>query len=352
MRNVKFERGEDGNYFTYNNGKDNGESGSFEYKFSITSLWNPLNQEDFIVELLINPFLNKESNVYALLNSDDNKRVGYVFPISVLDSDSDFSSYKYINNYVYVAFYQLLQRISSIKENSEFFSDNFEDNVCVCVIQRKSVGMEYPLCEMIHSLRKLGYSYFEPNNSIKAVSGYDNALFLNSIKSNIRVEIRQPSLYRNPIIDTIMRFLPRADNLTHRFVLLYQVIETLLEEISSENIESEIQKFRSSQIPSNDFQENIKRLSSERNKIGDIFEKCHLQNTQEANNFNDCCKKLFALVRYVPSSSTLSDYFYSFRNQMTHSYRKLYQNEKELAETIQSFEILVMKIIETYPYRK
>ena len=348
MKNVKFEKGDDGNYFTYDNG--NGESGYFDYRFSVEKLWHPLNPEEFIVELLINPILNRESNVYVILNSVANKRVGYVFPISVIDSDSDFSDYANINNYVYVAYYQLLQRIRNVKEGNTVFSENFEENVCVCVFHRRSINVEYPLCEVIHCLRKLGYSYFEPNNSIQAVKGYDATLFLKEIKSNIRVVFKQPSLYRNPIIDSIMRFLPRADNLTHRFVLLYQVVETLLEEISSEKIESEIKKFRTYKIPTNDFQESIKRLSSERMRIGDIFEKCHLLDTKESIDFKDCCTKLFALVGYTPSSEKVNDLFYSFRNQMTHSYRNIYRYEKELAETIQCFEILVMKIIESYPY--
>ena len=111
MKNVKFHKDSAGNYFSYQ-GNDEDVSGEFEYLFSTKSLWNPIKLEDFEVQLLINPLLNRESNVYDLRDKS-NKTVGYLFPISLLDSDSDFSDYRNINNYVYVAFWELLKRIPS-----------------------------------------------------------------------------------------------------------------------------------------------------------------------------------------------------------------------------------------------
>lgn len=96
MKNVKFYEGSDGNYFSYQ-GNDEDVSGEFEYRFSTKSLWNSIQLEDFEVQLLINPLLNRESNVYDL-RDELNKTVGYLFPISLLDSDSDFSDYRNINS--------------------------------------------------------------------------------------------------------------------------------------------------------------------------------------------------------------------------------------------------------------
>ena len=349
MKNVKFDKEDTGKFFLYEN--ENGDSDRFEYRFSTDNLWNPLDPNDFIVEILINPFLNNERNVYALLDSSmGGKRVGYLFPISVLDSDADFSDHKLLNNYVYVAFNVLLKRIPSVNKTT-CFSDNFEENVCVCVFHKASLQTESPLPNIIHNLRQFGYSYFEPYNQVRMVKGYDALSYQKDIKSGICVRFNEPPLYQNAMIDSILRALPRADNLTHRFVLLYQVIEVLLEEISSNDIKEEILKFNKEQIPSNDFIENIKRLSSERIKIQDIFERCSLYNTKETTMFKECCSHLFDLTRYEPSKTQIQDLFYSFRNQMTHSYRNLYVFEKELAETIQAFELLVLKIIEKYPYK-
>lgn len=253
MKNVKFHKGSDGNYFSYQ-GNDEDVSGEFEYRFSTKSLWNSIKLEDFDVQLLINPLLNRESNVYDL-RDESNKTVGYLFPISLLDSDSDFSDYRNINNYVYVAFWELLKRIPSVKEDKELFSDNFEDNVCVCVFHKASVNTPCPLRNCIHSLRMYGYSYFTECNNIKPVDRYRSKLYFHKRVNKILLKFSEPSLYKNPIIDSILRALPKADNLTHRFVLLYQVIETLFEEIASKRIDEEIKRFTGKQIPCNDFQD-------------------------------------------------------------------------------------------------
>lgn len=350
MKNVKFYEGSDGNYFSYQ-GNDEDVSGEFEYRFSTKSLWNSIQLEDFEVQLLINPLLNRESNVYDL-RDELNKTVGYLFPISLLDSDSDFSDYRNINNYVYVAFWELLKRIPTVNENKEFFSDNFEDNVCVCVFHKASVNTTCPLRNCIHSLRMYGYSYFTECNNIKPVDRYRSKLYFHKRENKIHLKFSEPSLYKNPIIDSILRALPKADNLTHRFVLLYQVIETLLEEIASKRIDEEIKRFTGKQIPCNDFQDNIKQLSSEKTKISKIFKCCEkLENSDEAKLFLESCLHLFDLVHYSPSNKGLKEIFYSFRNQMTHSYRNLDFYQEELSETIQYFELLILRIVETYQYR-
>lgn len=350
MKNVKFYEGSDGNYFSYQ-GNDEDVSGEFEYRFSTKSLWNSIQLEDFEVQLLINPLLNRESNVYDL-RDELNKTVGYLFPISLLDSDSDFSDYRNINNYVYVAFWELLKRIPTVNENKEFFSDNFEDNVCVCVFHKASVNTTCPLRNCIHSLRMYGYSYFTECNNIKPVDRYRSKLYFHKRENKIHLKFSEPSLYKNPIIDSILRALPKADNLTHRFVLLYQVIETLFEEIASKRIDEEIKRFTGKQIPCNDFQDNIKQLSSEKTKISKIFKCCEkLENSDEANLFLESCLHLFDLVHYSPSNKGLKEIFYSFRNQMTHSYRNLDFYQEELSETIQYFELLILRIVETYQYR-
>lgn len=350
MKNVKFYEGSDGNYFSYQ-GNDEDVSGEFEYRFSTKSLWNSIQLEDFEVQLLINPLLNRESNVYDL-RDELNKTVGYLFPISLLDSDSDFSDYRNINNYVYVAFWELLKRIPTVNENKDFFSDNFEDNVCVCVFHKASVNTTCPLRNCIHSLRMYGYSYFTECNNIKPVDRYRSKLYFHKRENKIHLKFSEPSLYKNPIIDSILRALPKADNLTHRFVLLYQVIETLFEEIASKRIDEEIKRFTCKQIPCNDFQDNIKQLSSEKTKISKIFKCCEkLENSDEAKLFLESCLHLFDLVHYSPSNKGLKEIFYSFRNQMTHSYRNLDFYQEELSETIQYFELLILRIVETYQYR-
>ena len=172
MKSVKFNKENGINSFSFDG---NGNIESFEYKPSIAHLWNGLDKNKFIVELLINPILNRESDIYEL-RGVDNKRAGYVFPVSVLDTEMDLTPYQYIENYIYVAYWTLLERLKDIQPDAHCFSDCFEDNVSVIIFHKETIGHTNPLHLCIHTLRKYCYSYFEDNNRIKPIDGYCNLL--------------------------------------------------------------------------------------------------------------------------------------------------------------------------------
>lgn len=162
--------------FEYSN---NGESEFVDYHPSIKNLDADLNVDDYIVELLINPMLSNESDVYYLcmksapVTGCDRQTIGAIFPILALDSDQEV--HKFMGNYLYVAFWHLLKRLKSLKSGD--FSDNFESNVCVCVFSKRLAG-DNPLYLCIHSLRKYGYSYFEDNNNVLPIEGYSRELII------------------------------------------------------------------------------------------------------------------------------------------------------------------------------
>jgi hypothetical protein len=319
-----------------------------EYKPSIQNLWDGLDVKEFSVDLLINPLLNRAKNVYNLCKDDGTiSRVGMVFPVSALDSDDSFEQTG-MCNYAFVAFQTLLERLEDVNNPEGDFSENFEDNVCVCVINLKSTGLSNPLPLCINSLRKYGYSYFIPNNEIKAVDGYKAELYVDNNISNLVVRFEEPSLYQNPVVDLMLRSLPYAHNVIHRFVLLYQVIETMMEEVSLKKINEEIVKLQNKAIPHNDFLDNLKRLGQERERIKEIFDNCQLT-THEFDFFKTPCKRLYSMTGYTPDKpSEMSSLFYSFRNQMTHTFRSLHVYPDEVAETVQGFEKVIMTILEKY----
>lgn len=120
----------------------NGESGFIEYYPSIENLEPDINIDNYVVELLINPMLSNESDVYFLsMKSSSDSRcnrqtIGAIVPILALDSDQEVD--KFMDNYLYVAFWHLLKRLKSLKSGG--FSDNFESNICVCIFSKKLMG--------------------------------------------------------------------------------------------------------------------------------------------------------------------------------------------------------------------
>lgn len=345
MRNVVFKRGSDGNFFEYED--EGGSTSCFQYVPSVENLWENINENGFIVELLINPVFDKESNIYSLRSRDRSETIGYVFPITVLDSENDVSEYRNLNSYVFAAYMILLKRIPRIKQCGDSFTKEFEDNIHVIVFHKKTVKIDNPLHLCIHSLREYGYSYFMENNTYVKTTGYTDEVYLGNKKEFLELAFCEPSLYKCPSITELLQSLPTASDVTHRFVLLYQVIEILMDEIKGKEIDAAIQRFHENGIH-NDFLDDLRGVSSEKTRINIIFESLN-QQSPVCKEFMNAVEQLFDLINYQPKDKSISALFYSFRNQMTHSYRNLHKFRDKLAYTIQQFERIVMLIIERYP---
>lgn len=345
MKNVRFDEIGNTPVFAFEN--HDGVKDWIEYKPSVKGLWPSLRKEDFSVELLVNPVLNRARNVYNIQKKDGGiERVGMVFPVSALDSEDCFEQTG-SGNYAFIAFQTLLERLDNIENTDQDFSNNFEDNICVCVFNLKHLGIANPLHLCINSLRKYGYSYFEPKNEIKEVKGYKPDLYVNRNANNIKVYFKEPKSYSNPVIDLMLRALPHAHNIIHRFVLMYQIIEIMMEEVTLKKINEEIEKLQKQKIPHNDFLDTLKRFGGEKERIKEIFEICKLSK-DEFSWFKESCKHLYGIIGYDPDDKSDYMYFYSFRNQMTHTFRNLHDYPEEVAETVQGFEKVIMTILEKY----
>lgn len=353
MIDIAFERSDDRNQFLF---KDkNGTDFCFEYCPSIKGLWPDLDTEDFDVQLLIHPFLNKESNVFSLVSNikSDTETVGYVFPISVLDSDNFEPKRLADNNYLFIAYKVLLERLNEIDLHSDSLAKCFEDNICVCVLNRRTIGRNHGIHDCIHSLRKYGYSYFVANNSYKQIEGYTIDRYKELLPgSRIHVFFSIPQMYSDPIIDGIVRSLPKADNLVYRFILLYQIIEFLISNSVSKSIREAINRYQSSSLCSeNDFFENINQIRKEQGIINEILKTCKITSIDCYKSFIKHCKHLFEIANIVSLKKENDEIlFYSFRNKIVHSYRHLNSFSNELADTIFYYEQVVLTIIEKYPY--
>lgn len=346
MKNVRFDNSGSVPRFLYEDvsGKDDW----IEYKPCTEGLWKNLDKNDFSVELLINPLLNKARHIYNIKKDDGStSRVGMVFPVSALDTEYGFEE-KGASNYALMAFQILLERLLDVKDAEADFSDNFEENICVCVLNLKALGLQNPLHLCINSLRKYGYCYFEEGNEIKVAEGYKEEGYIKSGQKSLEVRFEEPKLYQKPLIDLMLRSLPRAHNVVHRFVLLYQIIETMMEEVALRKINEEIGKLQGRTIPHNDFLDNLKKFGQEKERIREIFSVCQLTE-DEFEYFKDPCKRLFALAKYNPDNvSEKPMRFYAFRNQMTHTFRDFHAYPEEVAETVQGFEKVVLTILEKY----
>ena len=321
----------------------------FEFKVPLKDVdVNIINFDEYKVELLVNPLFDKESNVFTICKKVTGGRetIGAVFSKNALDSSQKLKPY--LAECVFVAFKNCLESHKNLDDTKDL-SDFYEDNVSICVINKKRASDSNPLHWYIHSLREYGYSYFEPDNKFREPEGYDPNLFIKAEQKSINVESLEPKLYSNEVVDTIIRHLPYANNIAYRFILLYQIIELLMENAGYYLIKDSAEKYISKRISTNDFTESVKSVNVERDKITKMFDMCKVT-SEHGCNFCKECRNLFRISGCDPDkSSCLPDVFYSFRNLMIHSYRKVHAYPKELALVVQRFELVVLDIVKTYP---
>lgn len=348
MKIVSFNKVDPNPYFEYEDSE--GVVNYCNYNLPIDNLSDNINISDYAVELLINPMLSNQCDIFTLCVKRQGKSkscrqtVGAVFPVSALDINQSYDSW--LCEFFYVAFQILLERLDNVKEGD--FSDNFESNVCVCVISKNLSKSDNPLHLCIHSLRKYGYSYFVENNTMKVVSGYSRDRIISVGQKSININLIEPLLYSHLMVDRILRDLGNASNVIHRFVLLYQIIELLMEDSIVEDVKKRYDSLISRVSSVNNCLEEIIHLHKEKERIKKIFEKCEIIDT-ECKGFKKSYKNLLRKAGYDSLKEALSEMFYDFRNQMTHSYRRLYAHQYELCETVQYFEQIVLLIVERYP---
>lgn len=211
----------------------------------------------------------------------------------------------------------MLTRLSSVKD-IDALSPSFEDNVCVCVLNLRTIGKDRGVWNCIHSLRKFGYAYFVEHNQYKEIEGYTLKNYKALLPgSRMHVDFSIPSIYSDPIIDGLLRSLPKADNLVYRFILLYQIVEFLISKRVSASIHDAIKEYqKTSSCSENDFLENINHIRKERGVISEILESCGVtQSTDCIKDFNKYCQHLYDLAGITPQKKDEGNLFYSFRSE-------------------------------------
>jgi hypothetical protein len=72
--------------------------------------------KDFYLFLFENNHLNAENDVFQLYDKGEDYRIGWIFPISVLDSnENDYADNEHLNKYKLVAYQKLLSKSFSYK---------------------------------------------------------------------------------------------------------------------------------------------------------------------------------------------------------------------------------------------
>jgi hypothetical protein len=337
--------------------------------------------------LLKNRFHSKEDHCYSI--SIDKKRKGVIFPIKIYSSsgilpkigsskDADF-----LYRFLHIAFYHLLDSKSFPSQAIRYDKlsgpdlkvEDFYDDETVIFLYHDGSLLNPDVRKLYPSFLKYGYVPILLENDFNEIEMIDNdpnkhPLYAQTILNSINIdEVKNPLInekFIEQIFSTILKY-PLTP--LSRFVLLYQVIELLIDKIALQYYQ--VQKpfdtstsvlmiaadtaktYRDTFSYLKEIQDKINKsidkVKEESRRISILFvEKCNLQ-ASDYSKFTSLAQSVVGAKRVCKD---LPDFVYQLRNKIVHDYHNLaVENEsidKVMHELNIEFEKLIADIIIEY----
>lgn len=333
---LKVEFDEENSSFLVTKGDDeNGfESTPYNYIPNCKNILSNLKDEDFDIVLLNNPFLHKEENWFVIKFDDSEERGGFLFPISLLESVEIED--KYLLSYMFVAYRQLLSRIS--EKLTGVLSDSYPNAFILAI--HKQTKPDFQLKEYVLSLAHFGFYEYKKEIGLR----YPKLNCLESQPKNIRLWKADVDNLQNGYVKDLItnRLCLTADFLT-RFVLVYQIVELYISEIHYNLLEDKIDKYKRGELTRNDFSEELKNISRESCQIEQLMNGFH--DEKVSNKYKDDILSLFNDLEYSIKDKSLDSLLYALRNQLFHNYSLFDGHEFALNQVIFSFERVILMLL-------
>ena len=308
----------------------------YYYVPNCRNLWDNLNDEDFTVVRLNNPFLFKEKDYFEVKFDGSEERGGYLFPIALLESEE--TNGRALLSYLFVAFRTLLKGIDSNMPLTGVLSDSYKD-AYILIVHNQTIP-NFDINNYITSLANWGF--YEYRGEVK--SKFPKLDFLNELPKTLQLNKSfVDNSDRKYVNDLLKNRLCGASDFITRFVLVYQVVELYISEIHSHCLDEAINKFTNKELTKNDFAEELKKISREAYQIEQLF-KGYIDE-DVCNKFKQESIGLFNDVRYKFKSEAIPSLFYALRNQVFHNYDIFIGHEDALSQVIFRFEQVVLMLL-------
>ncbi|MEW6526411.1 MAG: hypothetical protein AB1444_07095 [Spirochaetota bacterium] len=312
--------------------------------------------EDYSVFLFENNHLNAENDAFQLYDKDKDERIGWIFPISILESnENDFDRNIHLNMYKLVVYKILLSNSFEYRVNineinkSLSLSHIYGDDTIICILSKDKISEgEFNIHSYYPCLAI--YGYFEKNNN-KLVVKYPNNLIVETYRNKTKLYIKKTNnniLKLDFVKKLYCNYLKTLDHHLIRFHLLYQIIEYLITENFSSEFDQLLTKYNNNEITKNNFLEKINEIRSERKNIRKIIDKIKLQTDFEKQVNTDLKRTIKDFLRNfnIEENEHLGDLIYDMRNIIIHNYREIKDENLDLINEISYlFEILINVVI-------
>lgn len=327
-------------------------SDSFSVSYVPKKEIKELDFDQYEVFILENNSLDAENDIFLVNEIDLNKDIGWVFPLSTLESnDNDYSSKEFFNEFRYLVYQKLLSSSffikEEIKEKKESFllSDLFEDDFIILVVSLEALGAEIDINDYLPSLANHGY-FLKNEHDLKYKC--PNNIIVNWYRGKKKIKIQKVT---NPVYNSdyskklYTNYLKSLDHHLIRFHLIYQIIENHLTDLFNSGFEKILEDYNNDLVTKNNFIESINKVRNERENIRKVLKEINPNsNTFEKSMLiglkRDC--REFLDQYGVEERKDVGDLLYDIRNILVHNYREVKDDQITLLkDIIFEFEIMI-----------
>ncbi len=319
----------------------NGINCPYQYLPNTKNIYPDLKDDSFDIFLLNNPFLHKEVNWYEVFFDGSVDRGGFLFPISLLESEE--ADDRLLLSYMFVAYRKLLLKIDN--EATGLLSDSFPDAFVLAV--HKKTKPDFKLEDYVLSLACLGFYKYKGAIGL----GYPQLDFIEKHPKPIRLEKASVNNLQNDYVrDLVINRLCLTTDFLTRFVLVYQIVELYISEIHYNLLEDSIEKYKNGQLKRNDFSEELKKISKESCQIEQLVAGFH--DEKDCIKYRNEVLSLFNDVGYSYKEQSLDSLLYALRNQVFHNYSMFDGHEEALNKVIFRFERVILMLLSKKPIKQ
>tara|TARA_R110000751_G_scaffold133929_1_gene236341 strand:+ start:1409 stop:2503 length:1095 start_codon:yes stop_codon:yes gene_type:complete len=308
------------------------------------------NQYEVII--LENKSLDAENDIFLVNEIDLNKGIGWIFPLSTLESnDNDYAEKDFFNQFRYLTHQKLLSSSFFLKkeiiEKKQRFllSDLFEDDLIILVVSLEALESPLDICSYLPSLANKGY-FLKNEHDLKYKCPSDILVNWYRGKKKINIQKATNLVYQTDYSKKLYtNYLKSLDHHLIRFHLIYQIIENHLTDLFNSEFDKILDNYSNDLVTKNNFIESINKVRNERENIRKVlkeikpndgtFEKSMLIGLKR-----DC--REFLDQYGVEEKTDLGDLLYDIRNILVHNYREVKDRELILLnDIIFEFEIMI-----------
>lgn len=348
---IEFVEEGEAKYFNVKN--DNGASISVNYIPISKGEWD---KERFRIYLFENAYLNAENDVFQIKESTLDERLGWIFPITVLESNNnDFADKKNLNKYKFIAYQKLLEKTVTLKpktSSSEYtLNEMFPDSI-ICILSEDTISKipNFKIKDYFFSFYEHGYIVYKPQLSAKGI--YNRSNFLQEMRNgrtSITIKKSNFDIDSNEYIKSLFvkNHLLQSESYVVRFIFLYQIIEIFISEEFDKQFAVYLDEYQQTLIGKNDLKESISNISKERALIKDIINRIPIENQLKVE-FSTECDFLFDDLKFKPKQTNFPDKVYDLRNIMVHRLRELTHKTEEMNRILEIFERVIINILISY----